>query len=224
MTGDSVHLGKTLGVDRFHFFLIISFQLRYVGNWSIRNAISRRLQRVSECKPWENNWIDVLNRGSSFMQNLPNKRIGRLERFLQTFLVDHVKWNWLSVPISLTVSRRFEGWFTIVVAVLSSHERGKKSYFLSWGKLYKAFFLNGSEVLCWFGADLFGFENRIGEKLQLQNPHSWIKQSRAQKSIKGRRSRLGIGRSFSRFPVSHVNTFLRSVCFQCWNQITNQPI
>ena len=57
----------------------------------------------------------------SFQQNLLNNLVGRVETFLQTFLVDHVKQQF-SVPTFVAVSGNLGGKVPIVDDVLSSHE------------------------------------------------------------------------------------------------------
>ena len=73
-----------------------------------------------------NSWLAVVNRRTSFQQNLINKPVGREETFLQTILVDRVKQQFSAPTFCGSV---WKSWrqrhlqVPIVDDVLSSHEQ-----------------------------------------------------------------------------------------------------
>ena len=60
-------------------------------------------------------------RAESFQQNQQNKSVGRGETFLQTLLINHVKFFWYQPFVA--VSGNLVGKVSVVEHVLSSHEQ-----------------------------------------------------------------------------------------------------
>ena len=103
----------------------------------------------------------------SFQQNLPNKPVGHVETFWQTFLVIHVKQFWVpSFSDGFWEPWRVSptSWRCFVVP----WTRNLLNY-LTWWKLHRVWISNGSDLLRWFESDILAFEPEISRGLQLLN-------------------------------------------------------
>ena len=135
MGGDWLHLHKLLGELQF-FCVNISSQLQnawVLTCWNLLlqkmqrllvvERISRQLQRLCEDRFYEINWLVGARKGlqaKSFQQNLQNKPVGCKETFLQTFLVNHIKYFWHQPFVAVSAS--LGGKVPVIDDVLSFHE------------------------------------------------------------------------------------------------------
>ena len=144
---------------------------------------TRRLQKVWEDKLWENNWVVVAEKEvetQSYQEIRQNKPVGREDTFLQTFLINPVEY--FSVPTfcgSFSKSWRESpsSWRCLVVP-----RTRKLSYYLSRWKLHKLWISKRSELIRWFGTDVFGFETEICQGW-------WLRNLQLQRSKKGAQRR-----------------------------------
>ena len=80
---------KRIGADMLEFAALESGEV-ISGRKSFKTG-----GKSVESKLRKNNWVAEVNRGKSFQQNLLNNPVGREETFSQTFLVNHVKKQFL---------------------------------------------------------------------------------------------------------------------------------